>query len=105
MPVIVTLDPSIDLATARQGLTDLHFHVESVLEGLHVVSGEADAAALAQVRALPYVIGVEADEMVHLDPREVPKMGRDFRERSAPAATPPVTGASWRSPAWDSDAG
>ena len=45
----------------------------------------------------------EQDEVVHLDPREIPNMGPDW-PTSAPT-DPSVSGASWRSPAWDDTTG
>ena len=103
MPVILTLDPAVDMAKALPGLRAARFKVASVLENLHIVSGHGDEAALARVRKLPYVVSVEADRMVHTDPRETPDMGPGWPAPPDQHAAPKVTGASWRSPAWDDD--
>lgn len=101
MPVILTLDPSVDLAKALPALRKARFKVASVLENLHIVTGQADAAALKKVRKLPYVVSAEADTEVRLSPLETPDMGAEWPANAERDADPRATGASWRSPAWD----
>jgi hypothetical protein len=105
MAVILTLDPATDMEKALAGLRAARFSVGTVLETLHVVSGQGDAAALKAVRKLPYVKSVEADAIVRLTPGETPDMGRGWPGNAETGAAPRVTGASWRSPAWDAENG
>ncbi len=99
--MIVTVDPAEDLSRFVRRLNKANLRVASVMEELHIVTVDADRSALAQVRAMPGVVGASADEMVRLDPREVPDMGARWPARTDQTAEPPATGSSWRSPAWD----
>lgn len=101
MSVILTLDPNVTISQVLPGLRKARFKVSTVLENLHIVAGQGDEASLKKVRSLPYVVSVEHDRTVHLDPRETPDMGPDWPAKAETRVSPKVTGASWRSPAWD----
>lgn len=88
--VIVTIDPSQSLAQLLGALRKAGLQVRDTMELLNTVSGQATPKAIAALRKLPGVLGVEADTIVKLDPREVPDMGAGF-----------VAGSSWRSSNWD----
>lgn len=101
MAVILSIDPSENLALVVQRLKNANVNVTNVLESLHIVTVEGDAATIDRMRVVPGVIGAEPEGEVHLDPREVPDMGPGW-PKSAEADTPSkVEGASWRSPEWD----
>lgn len=101
MAMILTIDPSKDLAKVVKQLKKDKLRVTSVLEGLHIVTVDGDDAALQRVRAMPAVIGAEPETVVRLDPREVPDLGPDRPAKADRSVTPKAVGASWRSAAWD----
>ena len=100
--IILTVDPAADLKAVVGALEGQSVKVASVMENLHLVTVDADATRLSMLSALPGVLAAEEEGTVHLDPREVPDMGKDWPAADSPAATPPVSGSSWRSPEWDS---
>ncbi|TVS03978.1 MAG: hypothetical protein EA413_09785 [Cyanobium sp. PLM2.Bin73] len=101
MAFIVTIDPSESMQRVLDQLSQTSFQVSSVMAELHLVAGEADDATLARVLRIPGVTGVEEDTMIHLDPREIPKMGSGWPRDDDQRAMPPLHGSSWRSPAWE----
>lgn len=103
MPVILTLDPACNIVDVLPKLKAAGFKVGGVMEELHVVSGEGDAGTMKKVLKLADVVAAEDDRTISLDPREVPDLGPSRPGSSARAAAPPVSGASWRSAAWDDD--
>jgi hypothetical protein len=98
---ILSIDPATDLAGVVRRLKRSKLIVTAVLSDLHIITVEVEPAALAKVRQIPGVIGVEQGEDVHLDPREIPDMGPGWPKSADRSASQSVSGASWRSPEWD----
>jgi hypothetical protein len=103
MSVIVTVNPKEKLETVVARLRRSKFRIAEVMDRLHIVTIAGDRKTAARVKQVPGVIAAEADSVVSLDPREVPKMGAGWPSSADRTVTPPVTGSSWRSPAWDND--
>ncbi|MET0506371.1 MAG: hypothetical protein ABWZ85_13675, partial [Luteibacter sp.] len=76
--MIVTVDPSVELESLLGPLAQAGFKVNERLDAINVLTGHAGPEAVAALRQVPGVVSVEDDEIVRLDPREVPDMGTDF---------------------------
>lgn len=97
MDLILTIDPSEDMARVLKRLEATEVQVTRVLDKLHVVAVRCEGASVQQIRAIPGVVSAEPEAVVTLDPREVPELG------APPPSLPNDIGNSWRSPAWRRD--
>lgn len=98
--MIVTVDPAFGLESLIASMRKAGFTVGERMDALNVLTVHGGTKEQAALRKLPGVISVGPDSQVHLDPREIPDMGRDFAKQSRGLA-PAVSGSSWRSSNWD----
>ncbi len=70
--VNVLLVEGTDLAQAKAQASAAGMSVREALEHLGMLSGEIDAARLEQLRALPFVEGVEEQRKFDIGPPDAP---------------------------------
>jgi hypothetical protein len=66
--LIITLAPGADMKTVAQRLKAHGFQVEQELEALEMLTGQAEASAVALLEAVEGVAAVEASQAIQLPP-------------------------------------